>query len=138
MEVLRSYYQALLAEAYAISGQADKGLELLADALASVQKTGEGGSEAELHRIRGELLMMRGEAEDLAEESFRKAIEIARRQQAKSWELRAATSLSRLLHKQGKQDEARRILSEIYNWFTEVFGTADLKDARSLLEELAG
>jgi len=137
MEVLRSYYQALLAEAYGISGQADKGLELLADALAFAEKTGEGCSEAELHRIRGELLLMRGEAEDLAEESFRKAIDVARRQQAKSWELRAVTSLSRLMQKQGKQDEARRMLSEIYHWFTEGFDTADLKDAKALLDSLA-
>jgi len=80
---------------------------------------------------------MRGEVEDLAEESFRKAIDVARRQQAKSWELRAATSLSRLLQKQGKKDEARRMLSEIYNWFTEGFDTADLKDARALLDSLS-
>jgi predicted ATPase len=81
--------------------------------------------------------MMRGEAEDLAEESFREAIDIARRQQAKSWELRATTSLSRLLQKQGRIDEARRMLSEIYNWFTEGFDTADLKDAKALLDSLA-
>jgi len=137
LEILRSCWEALLAEAYAKSGKVDKGLELLADALAFVERTGEGFYEAEVHRIRGELLLMRIEAEDLAEASFRKAIDVARRQQAKSWELRATTSLSRLLQKQGKKDEARRMLSEIYHWFTEGFDTADLKDAKSLLDSLS-
>ena len=80
---------------------------------------------------------MRGEAEDLAEASFRKAIEIARHQQAKSWELRATTSLSRLLQKQGRKDEARSMLCEIYSWFTGGFDTADLKDAGALLDSLS-
>jgi predicted ATPase len=111
LECFRSYYQGLLAEACGKSGQVDKGLELLADALAFLEKTGEDLFEAELHRFHGELLLMRDDAEDLAEASFRKAIQIARRQQAKSWELRATTSLSRLLQKQGKTDEARRMLS---------------------------
>jgi len=84
-----------------------------------------------------DLFLVRGGAEDLAEESFRKAIEVARRQQAKSWELRATTSLSRLLQKQGKEDEARRLLSEIYHWFTEGFDTADLRDAKALLDSLS-
>ncbi len=72
-----------------------------------------------------------------AEQSFRTAMDISSKQHAKSWELRATTSLARLLDKQGKRDEARAMLAEIYNWFTEGFDTADLKDAKSLLEELA-
>jgi predicted ATPase len=76
-------------------------------------------------------------SESEAEGYFLKAIEIARRQQAKSWELRATTSLARLWQRQGKQKEARQMLSEIYNWFTEGFDTADLKEARALLEELS-
>jgi predicted ATPase len=81
-------------------------------------------------------LFMQG-AEDAAETSLQKAIEVARRQQARSWELRATTSLARLLQKQGKQEEARQVLAEIYGWFTEGFGTPDLKEAKALLEELA-
>ena len=72
-----------------------------------------------------------------AAQCFREAIDVARRQSAKSWELRATTSLARLLDKQGKRHEARAMLAEIYNWFTEGFDTADLKDAKALLEELA-
>ena len=93
--------------------------------------------EAELHRLRGELLLMRTDADrEGAERCFRKAIDIARRQSAKSWELRAATSLARLKAKLGKRDEGRTILAEIYNWFTEGFDTVDLKDAKALLDEL--
>jgi predicted ATPase len=73
-----------------------------------------------------------------AESAFRRAIEIAQQQSAKSWELRATMSLARLLAKQGRRDEARAMLAEIYNWFTEGFDTADLRDARTLLDELAG
>ena len=83
------------------------------------------------------LACSRAENRAEAESCFRRAIEIARRQQAKSWELRTVTSLSRLLQEQGKKDEARRMLAEIYGWFTEGFDTADLKDATALLEELS-
>ena len=98
--------------------------------------------EAELYRLRGELLLMQGddvEAEaslHQAESCFQHAIEVARHQQAKSWELRATTSLARLWQKQGRVDEARQMLAEIYGWFTEGFDTPDLKEARTLLDEL--
>ena len=85
---------------------------------------------------RGELLLMQDD-ETAAEASFQKAIEVARRQQAKSWELRAAMSMARLWQKQGKRAEARELLEGVYNWFTEGFDTADLKDAKALLEELS-
>jgi predicted ATPase len=81
-------------------------------------------------------LSPRVEVQDEAQECFHRAIEIARRQQAKSWELRATTSLARLLDRHGKRDEARTMLADIYNWFTEGFDTADLKDAKTLLEQL--
>jgi predicted ATPase len=82
------------------------------------------------------LLLAQGDDAE-AEASFHRAVEVARRQQARSWELRATTSLARLWQKQGKREEARRILAEIYGWFTEGFDTADLIEARTLLEELS-
>jgi predicted ATPase len=117
-------------------GQTDDALALVAEALASAERTEERHWEAEIYRLKGELLAeSKGSSE--AETCFRRAIDIARRQQAKSWELRAVTSLSRLLEKQGKNEEARRLLAEIYGWFTEGFDTADSKDAKALLEELS-
>jgi predicted ATPase len=93
--------------------------------------------DAQLHRLKGEAILVRDSSMTAAAEaSFRKAIGIARSQSAKWWELRATTSLARLLAKQGKRDEARTMLAEIYYWFTEGFGTADLKDAKVLLDEL--
>lgn len=92
--------------------------------------------DAELHRLRGELLLVTGATEAEAEICFQQAIEIARQQSAKSWELRATTSLARLWQRQGKKAEARQMLAEIYGWFTEGFDTANLKDAKALLEEL--
>ncbi len=108
----------------------------MAEALALVESRDERWCEAEIHRVKGELLFGSGGSSE-AETCFRRATEIARRQSAKSLELRAVTSLSRLLKKQGKEEEARRILAEIYGWFTEGFDTADLKDAKALLEELS-
>jgi predicted ATPase len=131
-------YFCPLAEAYGKSGHPEQGLAAMAEGLARVEMGGERFAEAELHRVKGELLLLcepRDEAE--AERCFRTAIEIARRQQARFWELRATTSLARLLRKQGNRDEARKMLAEIYNWFTEGFDTLDLKDAKALLEELA-
>jgi predicted ATPase len=89
-----------------------------------------------LRRLKGELLILDSGAEGEAEGSFRDAIEVARRQGAKWFELRATTPLARLLATQGKRNEARAMLSEVYNWFTEGFDTADLKDAKALLDEL--
>ena len=94
-------------------------------------------SGPDLYRLKGELLLMQNDSNvEEAENSFRRAIEIARRQQAKSWELRATMSLARLLNTQGRRDEARAMLAEIYGWFTEGYDTADLKDAKALLDEL--
>jgi predicted ATPase len=94
--------------------------------------------EAETSRLKGELLIAKDTANTgPAEECYRKAIDVARGQDAKSWELRATMSLARLLADTGRRDEARTMLSEIYNWFTEGFDTADLKDAKALLDELA-
>jgi tetratricopeptide (TPR) repeat protein len=129
----------LLAEAYGRTGQADQGLRVLDETLALIEQTTARCSEAELHRLRGELRLMQGAggAEAAAEACFQRAIEVARQQQARSWELRATMSLCRLWQRQGKREEARQLLAEIYGWFTEGFDTPDLKDARALLEELA-
>jgi len=134
-EIQRPYFLSLLAEAYGKVGQPEEGLTVLVEALALV---GACHWEAELHRRKGELLLMQqGQNVGEAEECFRQALDIARGQQAKSLELRAAMSLSRLWQQQGKQEEAQQLLAEIYAWFTEGFDTADLKEAKFLLEELA-
>jgi DNA-binding SARP family transcriptional activator/predicted ATPase len=125
-----------LAEVQARAGQPGEGLVTLAEALALVEETGERCVEAELHRVRAELLLMQGNEAD-AEASLQQAIEVARRQQARSWELRATVSLARLWQARGRTDEARQILSEVYAWFTEGFDTVDLQEARALLEELS-
>ena len=138
----QTYFLALLAEAYGKVGQAEEGLVALAEALAVVHKMGGSGDEAELYRLKGTLTLQskvqspRSKVEKEAEECFQKAIEIARRQQAKSLELRAVMSLSRLWQKQGKKEDARKLLAEIYGWFTEGFDTKDLQEAKALLEEL--
>jgi predicted ATPase len=125
-----------LAEALAKAGQPEQGLVTLAEAFALVEETDGRYWEAELHRLRAELLLMQGDEAE-AEASVRKAVEVARRQSAKSWELRATTSLCRLWQAQGRVDEARQMLAEIYGWFTEGFETRDLQEAKALLEELA-
>jgi predicted ATPase len=136
-ESLRPYALSQLAVACGTLGQRDDGLALVTEALAAVERSGERQWEAEVYRIKGELLLdSKGSSE--AETCFRHAIDVSRRQSAKSLELRAVTSLSRLLQKQGNKEEARQILAEIYGWFSEGFDTADLKDARALLEELGG
>jgi predicted ATPase len=137
-EVFRVQFLALMAKRLGETGRTEAGLELVVEALDAVKK-GVRWYEAELHRIKGELLLARNSTDAAsAEESFRTAIGVARRQSAKSWELRATTSLARLLAKQAHRDEARAMLAEIYGWFTEGFDTADLKDAKTLLDELAG
>jgi len=125
-----------LAEAQAKAGQPEEGLATLAEALAFVEETNERHWEAELFRLRAELLLMQGDDAE-AEASFHKAIEVARRQQARSWELRATVSLCRLWREQGRMDEARQMLAEIYGWFTEGFDTPDLQEAKALLKELS-
>jgi predicted ATPase len=143
MEVTRTVRLADLAAGYGIVGRVDEGIAALAEAMALVESTGVRINEAELNRIKGELTLKQPEAgsnpkiKEEAESYFRQAIEIARRQSAKSWELRATTNLARLLAAQGRSDEARTMLAEIYGWFTEGFDTADLKDAKALLDELS-
>jgi predicted ATPase len=138
----QTYSGALVAEAYRKAGKIEEGLSAATGALAKVHETGTRYYEAELHRIKGDLLLKSGvqtpeSRVQEAEECFRQAIEIARQQSAKSLELRAATSLSRLWQRQGKQKDARQLLGDIYGWFTEGFGTADLKEAKDLLEGLS-
>jgi predicted ATPase len=127
----------LLAEAYGKSGQAAEGLTILEEALALVEKTGQGVYEAELHRLQGEVLLIHAVEGGGAEACFQQALTVARRQEAKSLELRAAMSLSQLWQEQGKRDEARELLAPVYGWFTEGFDTADLQEAKALLEELS-
>ncbi len=137
-EIGRPYFLALLAEAHGTLGQPEAGLTALSEALALVDKTGERWYEAELYRLKGELLLQQhSDNEGEAEACFHHAIAIAQSQQAKSWELRAATSLARLWHQQGKRQEAHDLLAPVYYWFTEGFETADLQDAKALLDELA-
>ena len=133
----RPLHLALLAGAYSEMGKPDEGLSLLAEALDMGQQTGELRLEAELHRLKGALTLQRSQDAAEAETCFQKAIDIARHQQAKSWELRAAMSLARLWQGQGKTTEARALLAPVYNWFTEGFDTADLKDAKELLDQLS-
>jgi predicted ATPase len=138
-EVFQPYGLALLAETSAQVGQHEAGLTLLAEALAMTSDKGERRWDAELCRLRGELLLARSaEHHAEAETCFRQALDVARQQQAKSWELRAAMSLSRLWQRQGKHAEARELLAPVYGWFTEGFDTADLQEAKALLEELGG
>jgi predicted ATPase len=125
-----------LAEAQAKVGQPEQGLDTLDQALAVVEETGERYWESELHRLRAELLLIQGDEVD-AEASFHKAIEVARRQSARSWELRATTSLARLWQARGKIGKAREMLAATYDWFTEGFDTPDLREAKALLEELS-
>ena len=145
-EFQRPHFLTLLAEASGLLGQPEGGLAALDEALTLVEKTGERYYEAELHRQRGELLLLReakshpaqgSREQHEAETCFQHALDVARRQQAKSLELRAAMSLARLWQRQGKRVEARALLEEIYGWFTEGFDTADLQEAKALLDALA-
>jgi predicted ATPase len=126
---------AMLAVAKADLGKPGEGLELLEDALASTKVSGESWWEAELHRLRGRLLVARGQ-HDEGEACFRRAIEVSRGQRARMLELRASTSLARLWSDRGKNAEARDLLAPIYGWFIECFDALDLKEARMLLDEL--
>ena len=125
-----------LAEVYASSGQVQQGLRTLDEAIALVEENGERHWEAELYRLRGEMLLQEGHQAE-AEASFQKALQIARQKDARSWELRAATSLAGLWKVQGKGKEAHQMLAEVYAWFTEGFETPDLIKAQKLLETLA-
>jgi class 3 adenylate cyclase/predicted ATPase/energy-coupling factor transporter ATP-binding protein EcfA2 len=137
-EVMQPYFLALLAEAHATLGEPEAGLRVLTEALTRVDTTGERWYESELYRLKGALLMQQSsDYQAEAETCFQHALEIARSQQAKSFELRTATSLARLWQSQGKRQEAHALLAPVYDWFTEGFDTADLQDAKALLEELA-
>jgi predicted ATPase len=125
-----------LADAYGMAGQPAAGLEWLGEAISIIEATGERWYEAEIRRLRGDLLRAAGD-DTTAEASFRDAIAVASKQQAKLFELRASTSLSRLRCDRGKRTEARELLAPVYGWFTEGFDTLDLKEAKALLEQLA-
>ena len=120
-------------------GQVEEGLRALEEALEAQQTAEDRFYEAEVHRLKGTLLLARSaEQHAEAETCFQQALTVARHQQAKSWELRAAVSLARLWQQQGKQAEARAVLAPVYGWFTEGFDTADLQEGKALLEELGG
>src|SRR5262249_20132363 len=126
-----------LAEVLGRSGRISEALNVVTEAIIRTQQSGGRYYEAELHRIKGELLLPQSpRASDSAENCFIQAMEVARSQSAKSLELRAAMSLSRFWERQGKTVEARQLLGDIYGWFTEGFETADLKAAKALLNEL--
>ena len=133
-EVLMPYFMSLLAQASASAGQIEEGLRLLAEAQVTLDDGAERWFQAELHRLKGELTLLRSDLgpsdEKEAEECFRQALSIAREQRAKSLELRAVMSLSRLWYRQGRKSEARRTLNDLYDWFTEGFGTPNLQEAK--------
>jgi predicted ATPase len=138
-EFQRPHLLSMLAVVYGMVGHPEEALPLLTEALALVEKTGERYYEAELYRLKGELLQQADtdRKQEEAEACFQQALAIARRQEAKSWELRTAMSLARLWQAQGKRQEAHDLLAPVYGWFTEGFDTADLNEAKSLLEALA-
>jgi predicted ATPase len=131
-------YLPWLALAHTQLRKSDEAWLYISEALSLIEESDQRGSEAEVHRVAGEILLtsaMRDEKR--GEEYFAHALAVARHQQAKSWELRAAMSLARLWRDQGKVREARELLAPVYVWFTEGFDTRDLKEAKALLEELA-
>jgi predicted ATPase len=136
-ELTRPSFLCVLAEVCMETGRLDDGLSALTEALAAADQHGNRYYEAEMHRLQGELLLRQKDSNAAkAQSCFQRAIAIARRQSAKWFELRATTSLARLLRDTDRRDEARAMLAEIYRWFTEGFDTADLKDAKALLDEL--
>jgi predicted ATPase len=133
-EMARPFFFGLLAEAYAVEGELRRGLDAIREGIEAVERTGQRWPEAELYRLRGELLAALPNGE--AEPAFARAIYVARHQSAKSWELRAACGLARLWRAQGKRQEVRDLLAPVYGWFTEGFDTPDLREAKALLDEL--
>ena len=129
------YYIALLARACEIAGEIEEALTLLDDASQIVERTGECWFDAELNRHKGQLLLRQGHI-DAAEKLYWKALTIAKEQEAKLWELRAAASLARLRRDQGRHTEAHELVAPVYGWFTEGFDTPDLKEVKVLLDEL--
>ena len=138
MELGMSLVRAILAEGLALSGESEGGLQLIEDSLSQIARPGweERAYLAEVLRLKGWMLSLRGDL-DGAEQNYLASLDWARRQQAKSWELRTSTSLARLWQQQGKQTEAHDSLAEVYGWFTEGFDTKDLQEAKALLEELS-
>jgi predicted ATPase len=140
VDIGRANFLCQLAEGYMKVDRFDDALGAVTEALAAADKQEERYFEAEIHRLKGELLLVKPSDSSAAEaqKCFERAIDIAQSQSAKSLELRATMSLARLLDKQGRRDEARTMLGDIYNWFTEGFDTADLIDAKALLDDLSG
>jgi predicted ATPase len=153
-ETFRPHGLVLLAEEYGKAGQVERGLAVVAEALVALESTGIRFHEAELYRLQGELLLMAGRGSRAAagsasaagtdpsrpgeaEACYRRALAVARRQGAKSWELRAAMSLTRLAQRQGQPEDARQLLAATYSWFTEGFDTLDLQEAKALLDDLS-
>ena len=130
-----SFHIGLLAKASEIAGQVEEALSLLDDALQNAERIGERWFAAELYRHKGQLMLRQGDSE-AAKQLYRKALSIAQEQEAKLWELRAARDLARLWAEHGRRTEARDLLAPVYGWFTEGFNTADLKEAKALLDEL--
>ena len=132
------FFLPCLARAYADLGQFDDAWRCIGDAMLAIETTKERWFESEANRIAGEIALLSSEPEKAnAAAYFERALTVARQQQAKSWELRAAMSMARLWRDQGKRQQARELLAPVYGWFTEGFDTRDLKEAKTLLEELA-
>jgi predicted ATPase len=130
-------HSSYLGRAYAELGRFDDAWRSIGEAIDTIENTKETWFEAETNRIAGEIALLSPEPDAAkAEAYFERALAVARAQQAKSWELRAAMSMSRLWRDQGKRDEARNLLAPVYEWFTEGFDTLDLKEAKALLDEL--
>lgn len=136
-ELTLPFQLSILGEAYTQDGQFKDARQALDEGLAIAEKNDDRVREAELHRLKGELLLAESPDQAAAEDCFRNAVETARRQRSKAWELRASMSLARLRQQQGRRDEAREALASVYNTYTEGFTTPDLLDARALLEALA-
>ena len=127
-----------LTSAYTELGQFDDAWRCIGEAMTAVQTTKERWCEADIHRIAGQIALRSSEPDTAkAQAYFERALAVARKQQAKSWELRAAMSMARLWRDQGERDEARDLLAPVYGWFTEGFDTLDLKEAKALLDELS-
>jgi predicted ATPase len=137
-----TWFSSMLADAYRAGERPKEGLQVVDEAFDMVRRTGEHAAEAELYRLKGELsLQLRAQGsvfsvEEEAESCFRQALAIVRKQNARSWELRASVSLARLWQQQRKETEAQQLLSPIYHWFSEGFETADVQEAKALLNEL--
>ena len=135
--LLVPFYTSCLARAHANLGQFDDARRCIGEALTTIETTGERWFESDVNRVAGEIMLLSGNGDTKAQTYFERALAIARAQQAKSWELRAAMSMARLWRDQGKQNEARELLAPVYGWFTEGFDTPDLKNAKVLLDALA-